>query len=72
MVAGYCWPWASKKDKQAMDIVFPEHGFAAQWNLDDDGMLWAIADTSVEQVAAFTLARGSSSTMWASSSAMTS
>lgn len=50
MVAGYCWPWASKKDKHAMDIVFPEYGFAAQWNLDDDGMLWAIADASVEQV----------------------
>ncbi|MCP8687202.1 DNA/RNA helicase domain-containing protein [Marinobacterium sedimentorum] len=50
MVAGYCWPWASKKDKQAMDIVFPDHGFAAQWNLDDDGMLWAIADQSVEQI----------------------
>lgn len=50
MVAGYCWPWASKKDKQAMDIVLPEYGFAAQWNLDNDGMLWAIADDSVDQV----------------------
>lgn len=50
LVAGYCWPWSSKKDKQAMDIEFPEFGFAAQWNLDDDGMLWAIADDSVEQV----------------------
>lgn len=50
MVAGYCWPWSSKKDKHAMDIVFPEHDFAAQWNLDDDGMLWAIADASVEQI----------------------
>ena len=50
MVAGYCWPWASKKDKHAMDIVFPEYDFAAQWNLDDDGMLWAIADGSAEQV----------------------
>ncbi len=50
LVAGYCWPWASKKDKAAMDIVFPESGFAAQWNLNDDGMLWAIADDSVEQV----------------------
>lgn len=50
MVAGYCWPWASKKDKNAMDIVFPEYGFAAQWNLDDDGMLWAIAEDSVEQI----------------------
>lgn len=50
MVAGYCWPWLSKKDKEAMDIVFPEYDFAAQWNLGDDGMLWAIADDSVEQV----------------------
>ena len=50
MVAGYCWPWLSKKDKHAMDIVFPEYDFAAQWNLGDDGMLWAIADESVEQV----------------------
>lgn len=50
MVAGYCWPWASKKDKQAMDIVFADYGFAAQWNLDNDGMLWAIADNSVEQI----------------------
>lgn len=50
MVAGYCWPWLSKKDKQAMDIVFPEYDFAAQWNLGDDGMLWAIADDSVEQI----------------------
>ncbi|MBK1708327.1 DNA/RNA helicase domain-containing protein [Marichromatium gracile] len=50
MVAGYCWPWASKKDKHAMDIVLPEHGFEAQWNLDDDGMLWAIAEDSVDQI----------------------
>ncbi len=33
-----------------MDIVLPGYGFAAQWNLDDDGMLWAIAEESVEQV----------------------
>ncbi len=50
MVAGYCWPWLSKKDKDAMDIVFPEFEFSAQWNLGDDGMLWAIADESVNQI----------------------
>lgn len=50
MVAGYCWEWKSKKDSRAMDIVLPEHDFAAQWNLNDDGMLWAIAEGSVEQV----------------------
>ena len=58
MVAGYCWPWASKKDKHAMDIVFPEYDFAAQWNLDDDGMLWAIADRSAEQVGCIHTSQG--------------
>ncbi len=50
MVAGYCWPWNSKKDKQAMDIVMPEHQFAMQWNLTDDGMLWIISPESVNQI----------------------
>ncbi|MGO3344143.1 MAG: DNA/RNA helicase domain-containing protein [Marinomonas sp.] len=50
MVAGYCWEWASKKDKTAMDIIIPEHNFAAQWNLTDDGSLWLIAEKSVEQI----------------------
>ncbi|MBS9525973.1 DUF2075 domain-containing protein, partial [Litoribacter alkaliphilus] len=27
LVAGYCWPWKSKKDKNAMDIEFPEESF---------------------------------------------
>lgn len=50
MVAGYCWEWASKKDKTAMDIIIPEHNFEAQWNLTDDGSLWLIAEKSVEQI----------------------
>ncbi|MGO3455235.1 MAG: DNA/RNA helicase domain-containing protein [Marinomonadaceae bacterium] len=50
MVAGYCWEWASKKDTTAMDIIIPEHNFAAQWNLTDDGSLWLIAEKSVEQI----------------------
>lgn len=50
MVAGYCWDWVSKKDKDAMDIIIPEHDFEAQWNLTDDGSLWLIAEKSVEQV----------------------
>ncbi len=49
MVAGYCWEWASKKDKDAMDIIIPEFNFEAQWNLTDDGSLWLIAEKSVEQ-----------------------
>lgn len=50
MVAGYCWEWASKKDKDAMDIIIPEFNFEAQWNLTDDGSLWLIAENSVKQV----------------------
>lgn len=50
LVAGYCWDWKSKKDPEAFDIVFPEHGFAAQWNLTVDGSLWIMQPNSVEQV----------------------
>jgi len=51
LLAGYCWDWVSKKqDRNAMDIRFPEHGFAMQWNLDTDGMLWLVQPNSVHQV----------------------
>jgi uncharacterized protein len=50
IVAGYCWPWASKKDKDAFDIEFPDEGFAMQWNLSDDGGLWILKAKSVEQI----------------------
>lgn len=50
MVAGYCWDWKSKKNPDAFDIEFPEHGFHAQWNLTVDGSLWIMQPHSVEQV----------------------
>lgn len=50
MVAGYCWDWRSKKEPEEFDIEFPEHGFAAQWNLAVDGSLWILKPNSVEQV----------------------
>ena len=50
LVAGYCWPWNSKKDKRAMDIVMPEYDFQMQWNLTEDGMLWIMSERSVNQV----------------------
>jgi uncharacterized protein len=50
MVAGYCWDWRSKKDPKAFDIVIPEHDFAMQWNLAQDGGLWITAERSVEQI----------------------
>ena len=50
VVAGYCWPWNSKRDPQAWDIVIPEHGYRRRWNLGSDGSLWIVAEKSVEQV----------------------
>lgn len=49
VVAGYCWPWLSKKDSKAADIVIGD-SYARQWNLDQDGSLWIIAENSIEQV----------------------
>lgn len=50
VVAGYCWPWPSKNDPAAYDIVMPEHGYRRQWNLTQDGSLWIMAPESVAQV----------------------
>lgn len=49
VVAGYCWPWLSKKASQASDIVIG-NDYTRQWNLDQDGSLWIIAPNSIEQV----------------------
>ncbi len=48
VVAGYCWPWLSKKAPAAADIVIGD--YKRQWNLDQDGSLWIIAENSIEQV----------------------
>lgn len=50
LVAGYCWNWNSKKDKNAMDIIIPEFGFEMQWNLSTDGNLWIVKPESIEQI----------------------
>lgn len=50
LVAGYCWDWVSKRDPEAMDIVFPEYDFQAQWNLQRYGMTWLIDPTSVKEI----------------------
>jgi DUF2075 family protein len=49
VVAGYCWPWLSKKDDTADDIVIGPN-YKRQWNLSQDGSLWIISPESVEQV----------------------
>jgi uncharacterized protein len=50
LVAGYCWPWKSKKDFNAMDIVFKEYDFGMKWNLTEDGMKWVIQPESVHEI----------------------
>ena len=50
IVAGYCWDWASKKNRRAPDIEFPNEKFAMQWNLTDDGSLWILKAKSIDQI----------------------
>lgn len=50
LVAGYCYDWKSKKDRNAYDIEFQEYDFAMRWNLTDDGMLWILKPESVNEV----------------------
>lgn len=50
MVAGYCWDWKSKKDKNTYDIEFPEHDFKMKWNLTEDGSLWIMSPNSVNEI----------------------
>lgn len=48
VVAGYCWPWNSKKNPKLNDVVIGD--YQRQWNLDQDGSLWIVAPDSVEQI----------------------
>ena len=50
MVAGYCWQWRSKKNPELLDVEIPSEGFAARWNLSEDGGTWIIRPDSVEQI----------------------
>lgn len=49
VVAGYCWPWLSKRDPAAYDIAIGLD-YRRRWNLDKDGSLWIIAEDSVSEV----------------------
>lgn len=50
LVAGYCWDWISKKNKNLADISIPEFDFAMRWNLATDGSLWILKPESVNEV----------------------
>ena len=47
MIAGYCYPWKSQKDKSLLDIYL-ENGFSAQWNFSTTD--FAIDPSSFDQV----------------------
>jgi DUF2075 family protein len=49
VVAGYCWPWKSKKSPSAIDIEIG-HTYKRRWNLDQEGSLWIISPTSINEV----------------------
>ncbi|VCU72422.1 RecBCD enzyme subunit RecD [Pigmentiphaga humi] len=50
VVAGYCWPWPSKRNPDAWDIQLPEFDYRRRWNLSEDGSLWIVKPGTVEQV----------------------
>lgn len=50
LVAGYCWNWISKKNKDLNDIVIPPYNFEMKWNLTTDGSLWIISPESVNEI----------------------
>ncbi|MBD8488092.1 DUF2075 domain-containing protein [Echinicola sp. CAU 1574] len=58
MVAGYCWPWKSKKDKSQYDFGVEEFGFDMQWNMTDYGGKWIIDPNSVTEIGCIHTAQG--------------
>ena len=50
MVAGYCWKWPSKTNRNDYDIQFPEFDFQMKWNLTEDGSTWIISPNSVNEI----------------------
>jgi len=50
LVAGYCWNWVSRNDKNLNDIVISEYNFGMKWNLASDGNVWIISPKSVNEV----------------------
>lgn len=57
VVAGYCWPWKSRKNTKEKDIEFSEYGFAYKWNLAED-KTWCISKGSVDQIGCIHTSQG--------------
>lgn len=58
LVAGYCWPWDSKKDNTAYDFKEEEFGFNMRWNMTDYGGKWIIDPNSVSEIGCIHTAQG--------------
>jgi DUF2075 family protein len=50
MVAGYCWDWKGKNNPEIFDVEIPEFNFRMRWNLTDDGSLWIVSPSSVNEI----------------------
>jgi len=49
VVAGYCWDWKSKQNRQAYDIEIPQFFFRKQWNFNGNEP-WLIGERSIDQI----------------------
>jgi DUF2075 family protein len=49
VVAGYCWPWITRRDPSGFDIQIGSD-YKRRWNLDQDGSLWIISPASINEV----------------------
>ena len=58
LVAGYCWPWNSKRDPSAFDFKEEEFGFNMRWNMTDYGGKWIIDPNSVSEIGCIHTAQG--------------
>ncbi len=58
MVAGYCWEWKSKNDRNKFDIEFPEYDFKHKWNLASDGQKWIISKDSISEIGCIHTSQG--------------
>ncbi len=50
MVAGYCWPWNSRRNPEMYDVVIEEFDFRMRWNLTKDGSLWIVSPDSINEI----------------------
>ncbi len=58
LLAGYCWPWVSKKNPLYFDIEFEEFDFHMRWNDFNLGQGWIMHPESVEQVGCIHTSQG--------------